>query len=103
MSFLIQISGLFSGVFARTLVPYFRKLKQGKILKFDRKYLYTAMGSVVLSAISVLLIIPQFKMEEIPVLSFAEGLKIFCTAFAFGFGWNSLINEGPKWLGKTND
>jgi len=97
VSLILQILGLFSGVLARTLIPYIRKLKQGKIQKFNKRYFRTAVGSVILSVIFVLLIIPQFKLKEISVLSFCEGLKLFCTSFAFGFGWNSLVNEGSKW------
>ena len=34
MSLILELSGLFCGVLARTLLPYMRKLKQGRIDKF---------------------------------------------------------------------
>jgi len=97
MKMIVQLIGLFAGVFARTWIPYIRKLKQGKIKGFDKKFLKFAFGSVLLSGISVLLIIPQYKDSEIDVIDFWTGLKVFATAFAFGFGWNALVNEGMKW------
>jgi len=93
----IQIAGLFLGVFLRTHIPYIRKMRQKKINKFDKKYLKTAFFSAVLSIISVFLIVPQFEFRSFPVSTFFEGFKIFSVAFAFGFGWNSFINEGLKW------
>jgi len=93
---IIQILGLLVGVFLRTFLPYIRKLKEGKIERFDKKFLYQAIGAVILSFISVILIIPQyeFKLEE---GNFIAGIKNFSIAFSFGFAWNSLINEGRKW------
>ena len=94
---IIQLIGLFLGVFTRTWIPYIRKLKQGKIKGFDKKFIKFALGSIVLSGISVLLIIPQYKESEMEVIDFWTGLKVFATAFAFGFGWNTLVNESVKW------
>jgi len=93
---LIQIAGLFLGVFLRTFLPYIRKLKQGHIEKFEKKFLYQAIGAIILSFISVILIIPQFEFKT-EGINFIEGLKNFSIAFSFGFAWNSLINEGRKW------
>jgi len=101
MKMLIQLLGLFAGVFARTWLPYIRKLKQGKIERFDKKFLKFALGSIILSGISVLLIIPQYKDTETEVIDFWTGVKVFATAFAFGFGWNALVNEGMKWNEKN--
>ncbi|MFW6129680.1 MAG: hypothetical protein ACOC56_00760 [Atribacterota bacterium] len=97
MKMAIQFIGLFVGVFARTWLPYIRKLKQGKIEGFDKKFLKFAIGSVILSGISVLLIIPQYKDSGTEIIDFWTGLKVFATAFAFGFGWNTLVNESAKW------
>ncbi|MBN2407091.1 MAG: hypothetical protein JXJ19_05290 [Elusimicrobia bacterium] len=93
----IKLLGLFLGVFARTWIPYIRKLKQGKIKGFDKKFLKFALGSVILSGISVLLIIPQYKYSETEIIDFWTALKVFATAFAFGFGWNTVVNESIKW------
>ncbi len=89
----IQFSGLFARVFARTWFPYIRKLKEGKIGGFDKKFLRFAISSVILSVVSVLLIIPGYRNSEAAVIDFWTGVKAFATAFAFGLGWNSLINN----------
>jgi hydrogenase-4 membrane subunit HyfE len=99
MEFGIKLLGVFSGVFARMLLPYFRKLKQNKIDKFDKKYLRIAIGSFILSLIVTLLIFPQFSTQE-KILNFESGFKLFCIAFGFGFGFNSLISELSEWKSK---
>jgi len=96
VEFIIKLSGVFAGVLARMLLPYFRKLKQNKIQKFDRKYLRIAVGSFILSLIVTLLIFPQFSSEE-KILNLESGFKLFCIAFGFGFGFNSLISELSEW------
>jgi hypothetical protein len=52
MELFLKLFGILLGVLARTLVPYLRKLKQGKVKEA-------------------------------------------------GFGWNSLVSEGPKSRGKV--
>ncbi len=100
MSVILQIVGLFSGVFVRTYLPYLRKLKDGSIKKFDKKYFYRAIYSAILAFVSVILIIPKYPLKELVNISLVDGIKLFCTSFAFGFVWNSLINEGGKWRAK---
>lgn len=97
MKMAIQFIGLFLGVFARTWLPYIRKLRQGKIEGFNKKFLKFALGSLILSVITVLLVIPQYEIKDTEIIDFWTGLKVFATAFAFGFGWNTLINESAKW------
>jgi hypothetical protein len=101
----IQLFGLFAGVFARTSLPFFRKLYQGKVKSFKIKYFYQALGAFFLSVIFSLLIIPHLTLEnESVALDRLYGFKLFCLSFAFGFGFNSLINEAGEWLknGKKN-
>lgn len=100
MSISIKLIGLFLGVFIRTWLPFIRKMKQGKIKEFEKKYLGQALSSAVLSIIAVLLILPQYNQEFEPVFDFASGIKVFATAFAFGFGSNTLVNELMKWRGE---
>lgn len=97
MDIAVKLGGLFLGVLARTWLPYIRKMRQKKIEGFDKKYLRQAAGSAAVAVIVTLLLIPQYKMEVIPVLDFASGIKVFAAAFAFGFGANTLINELLKW------
>ena len=97
MEIALKLIGLFFGVMARTWIPYFRKIKKGTITKFEIKYLYQALGAVILALVSVLLIIPEYSIATGLLVDTATGIKLFATAFAFGFGWNSLVNEGTKW------
>ncbi|MFB6214275.1 MAG: hypothetical protein ABEI54_00245 [Candidatus Bipolaricaulia bacterium] len=88
-----QLSGIFVGVLTRVFLPWIRKLKEGKVKKFDPKYLYSAVGSILLGVIVTLLVLPQFKS-----LGAAQpGIKSFAVAFGFGFGWHSIVNEAGKW------
>jgi hypothetical protein len=97
LSISLKLGGLFLGVFIRTWMPYIRKRNQGKILKFEKKYLVQALSAAAVAVIATLLLIPQYEMDIIPVLDFASGIKVFATAFAFGFGSNSIVNELMKW------
>ena len=99
MELFLKLSGILSGVLARTLLPYLRKIMTGKIKKFDKEYWITAVASFILSVITTILIFPEFEIAETgPGL---EGIiKLFCAAFGFGFGWNSLVNELAKWREK---
>lgn len=96
MILFLKLGGILFGVLARTLVPYLRKLKQGKVASFSRRYFSTAIASVLLSIIVTFLIFPQFNMPSFEITT--EGyLKLFCISFSFGFGWNTIINELTKW------
>lgn len=99
MELLLKLSGILLDVLARTLVPYLRKLKQGKIKSFKKGYWVSALASFILGLITTLLIFPKF--EFVGTTAGPEPLiKLFCTAFAFGFAWNSLVSEGVKWVEK---
>ena len=96
MELLLKLSGILLGVLSRTWIPYLRKIMAGRIKQFEKKYLTTAAVSFILSVITTLLIFPEFEFPQTG--SGVEGsIKLFCIAFGFGFGWNSLINEGAKW------
>ncbi len=103
MEVVLKLSGILLGVLARTLAPYLRKVKQGKAKEFKNGYWLSALASFILGLITTLLIFPKFEITQTgPGI---EGLvKLFCTAFGFGFAWNSLVNETAKWAekGKTN-
>ena len=87
----IVFIAIFLGVLCRTLFPYVKKMKEaeakGDLLKFDYKYLYTAISSLVLSVIVTLLIFPTFKIPE------ATGIYLFCMSFTFGWSTNDIVNE----------
>jgi len=98
----LRISGIFLGVLARTLFPWLRKLRQGKLEHFDRRYLYTAIGSVILGVIVTLLVFPKFDVATSGQGAEAA-VKLFATAFGFGFGWHAIVDEVAKWAGAFKD
>lgn len=96
MELWLKLLGILLGVLARTLLPYLRKLKQGKIKKFKKGYWGSAVASFILSLITTLMVFPKFEVA--PAGTGAEAaIKLFCLAFGFGFGFNSLVSEGVKW------
>jgi len=96
MELFLKLSGILLGVLARTLIPYLRKMMTGKIKKFDKEYWLTALASFILSLITTILIFPKFEFVQTGV-GIESFIRLFCTAFGFGFAWNSLVNEGVKW------
>ncbi len=97
--FVIKLSGVWLGVFARLMIPYLRKLYQGKRLKFDLKYLRRTAASLMLSSIFSFVLFPRMNFA-IEVISFEMGFSLFCLCFGFGFGVNSLIIEFSQWFEK---
>ncbi len=96
MELFLKLSGILLGVLSRTLVPYLRKLRQGKVKEFKNGYWLSALASFILGLITTLLIFPEFNIAQ-PGVGVEASIKLFCLAFGFGFGWNSLISEGAKW------
>jgi hypothetical protein len=102
MEVLLKLLGILLGVLARTFVPYLRKVKQGKVKKFWKGYWIQALASFTLGTITTLLIFPQFNVAK-PGVGLEASIKLFCLAFGFGFGCNSIVSEVAKWTekGKT--
>jgi hypothetical protein len=99
-AFLVKFFGLLLGVMARTLLPWLRKVKDGKVRGFSSRYVYSAMASVAIGLILTLTIFPRFDAGAAGQ-GFEDLFKLFCLAFGFGFGWNALINEGGAWAGRS--
>ena len=99
MELALKLLGILFGVLARTLVPYLRKLKQGKVKKFWNGYWIQALASLVLGVMTTLLIFPQFNVTK-PGVGLEASVKLFSLAFGFGYAWNSIISEGAKWTEK---
>src|SRR5512147_1232323 len=95
--FLIKLLGLFLGVLARTALPWLRKVREGRVRGFSRRYLYSALASLALGLILTLTVFPRFE-AGLAGAGFEAFFKLFALAFAFGFGWNALINEGGAWV-----
>jgi hypothetical protein len=98
--FLVKFFGLLLGVLARTLLPWLRKVKDGKIRGFGRRYIYSALASVAIGLILTMTIFPRFEAGAAG-RTFEELFKLFCLAFGFGFGWNALVLEGGAWADKS--
>ena len=94
----IKLIGIFLGVLARSLSPYLRKLREGKIKSFQKRHLASSIGSLILGIIITLLIFPQFQAAA-PENGFDVYVKLFCTAFGFGFGWHAIVSEAASWAG----
>jgi hypothetical protein len=100
--FLVKFLGLFAGVLARTILPWLRKVKEGKVRGFSRRYAYSALASLAIGLILALTIFPKFEAGA-GGETFEAFFKLFCLAFGFGFGWNALVNEGGAWAVKADN
>ena len=98
-AFLVKFFGLLLGILARTILPWLRKVKEGKVRGFSRRYVYSALASLAIGLILTLIIFPKFEAGA-GGETFEALFKLFCLAFGFGFGWNALINEGGAWAAK---
>jgi len=95
--FLVKFAGLLAGILARTVLPWLRKVRDGKVRGFSRRYLYSALASLAIGLILALVIFPKFEAGA-GGQTFEAFFKLFSLAFAFGFGWNALVNEGGAWV-----
>jgi hypothetical protein len=97
-AFLVRLIGIFAGVMARTFLPWLRKVRDGRVRGFGRRYLLSTLASLGLGVILTLVLFPRFD-EAAAGASFEEMFKLFSLAFGFGFGWNALVLEGQAWAG----
>ena len=92
---LIILVASFLGVLVATLWPYFRKLWEGKIDKFDWKYAY----HLAVSAVWTFLLNFSVYYNWVPPVEFIfSDVLIYLLAFAFGFGGNEVQKELEKFL-----
>jgi hypothetical protein len=102
MTFLIKLLGLLLGVLARTALPWLRKVRAGGGRPFRRRYLYSALASLAIALILTLVAFPRFEAGAAGE-TFEALFKLFSLAFAFGFGWNALVNEAGAWAVAAED
>jgi len=95
-AFLIKLVGLLLGVLARTILPWLRKVRSGRVRGFRRRYLYSALASLAIALMMTLVAFPRFEAGA-DGETFEALFKLFSLAFAFGFGWNALVNEAGAW------
>jgi hypothetical protein len=98
LEFLIKFSGILMGVLARSLLPWLRKIRDGVVTGFGRRYFVSALASAVIGLILTLVVFPKFEAGG-GGQTFEALFKLFCLAFGFGFGWNALVLEGGAWAG----
>jgi len=98
--FLVKFFGLLLGILARTLLPWLRKVKAGKVRGFSRRYAYSALAAAAIGLILALTIFPRFEAGAAGS-GFEDMFKLFCLAFGFGFGWNALVLEGGAWADRA--
>jgi formate/nitrite transporter FocA (FNT family) len=98
----LELSGIFLGVLARAVFPWVRKLRSGKAAHFSKRYLYSAIGSVIAGMIVTILIFPKFDVP-VTVQGADAGVRLFAVAFGFGFGWHAIVDEVAKWAGAFKD
>jgi hypothetical protein len=91
MELALKLLGILFGVLARTIVPYLRKLKQGKVKEFKNGYWVSTAASFVLCVITTLLIFPDFNVTK-PGDGLEASIKLFCLTFGFGYAWNSVVS-----------
>ncbi len=58
----LELGGIFFGILARASFPWVRKLRDGKVVHFSKRYLYSAIGSVIAGMIITVLIFPKFDV-----------------------------------------
>jgi len=100
MDFLIKLIGVWLGVLARMTIPFWRKLYQGKVKNFNLKYLRMTFASLVLSTIFTFLLFPKLEFTSQNIVNLESAFKLFCLAFGFGFGLNSILMEFAQWFEK---
>ena len=98
---ILKFLGIFLGVLARAIIPWLRKLREGKVRRFRKGYIYSAISSIILGFFITLLIFPQFVATGVGASapSLESLLKLFCLAFGFGFGWHAIVSEAASWAG----
>ena len=94
----LAVGDIFAGVVARALFPWVRKLRRRQVDDFDTRYLYSALAALITGAIITLLVFPQFE-PTVQGQGSDHRVRLFATAFGFGFGWKAIVDEAGKWAG----
>lgn len=94
----IILLGSILGTATVTLLPYFKRVREssqidGSVLKFDKKFLYTALIAFALGTIFSIL---NFSEVEAQVDPNATLVKIFVTSFGIAFTANWIFNSVLK-------
>ena len=90
---LIMVFGILLGNALSVIIPYFRKLSEGKVTSFDIKYVYHSIVSFFWQSV---LTFPLWVEWGIPN-GFSQGYA-FVLAIAFGFGGESMQIQILKYI-----
>jgi hypothetical protein len=89
LSFVVLVVGIALGIVFRTYAPYLKRaIESEQPLKFDRKYLWTAIVAFVIalmSAVDLVAMRGDTATENI--------LLLFALSVLYGATWNSAINR----------
>ncbi|GAG49161.1 unnamed protein product [marine sediment metagenome] len=83
----VAIIGIFIGVLIRTILPYLKKISAGEDIKFNFKYVATALVLVITAGITTLIIFPSFSIPE------GTAFAVFIVALLSGWGANDVLNR----------
>jgi len=83
--------GIFMGCLLRAVLPYLRKkheaVQAGQQVKWENRYVWTIVFSIVIALITTMLILPSF---QVPID------YIFPLAFAYGWASQDIVNKIAK-------
>lgn len=83
----------FVGLLLATLTPYFRKLNEGKIEKFDWKYFYHLIGTTIWTfTVNIVVYIEWLPPDGL----FESEVLLYLIAFIFGYGGNEAQKQLEK-------
>ena len=90
---IIAFLGLLCGVLARTFEPYLRKMWQGTVEAFDRRFFLSMIAGFILS-----LFIAFQAAPEMMVVVVNSSFMVFSVNFAIGWAFNGMANELIAWF-----
>lgn len=85
------LAAIIIGSVLSQLLPYFRKVSEGKVSSFDLKYAYNLGVAALWSS---LLAIPFYTTWSVPE---GDAFIVHLLALLFGYGGNKLQAEGMKY------
>ena len=95
-TFFVVFLGMLLGNIIAVLLPYFRKLSEGKIEAFDFKYAYhLAIGVIWNGLFAILADATAWQVPD----DTGSMIVVFLFAVLFGFGGNEAQKEGQKYYG----
>lgn len=86
---IVAFVGIAFACILRTMLPYWKKLKDETTLKFDLKYLASYVVVVVIGTAAAILILPAFPIPD----TATSYMYVFATAFAYGWASDDIINK----------